>query len=420
MWVARRGKKVFAISAYRMRVQVEVMLQRLSKRRCIQVAEPILEGRRSCWVGVWRQRTDGVDYELHDEITEGDFEQCADDIGRFRALTERNTFQLLQRHWHQIDSMRLLYEKIEQVGGAFRFVDKRTLGVTFMGKVTDWLTTSRLYLVSEEERLDAIGVHAGDRFRVAQRMSFDRSAAYQFLYNLRDYAQHSGPPLGALIIASDGAGGRELRLVLNQAELRSAHFGWNRHAKVLLDQWPEQFDLLPLLEEATREFRAIEDENVRIRIAHLVEAIPRLRTQMERIAGIEGNPCVLSQIGTEEASFGWRSFPIASELDRIEVAASQPDPIEALGRVPVPSRSMAGPNRQGRARAAAVLTTYLEHGGGGRTDEVLNAGIQEDRDVAPTLIGLMELGGVMASMLGTAFGSNAAAILGSLADSAES
>jgi outer membrane lipoprotein SlyB len=63
-----------------------------------------------------------------------------------------------------------------------------------------------------------------------------------------------------------------------------------------------------------------------------------------------------------------------------------------------------------------VVTSYLEHGGGGLTDDVLNAGIQEDRDVRPTLIGLLEVGGVLASMLGTALGSNAAAILGSLAD----
>ncbi|MHB1599159.1 MAG: hypothetical protein ACYCXY_09775 [Acidimicrobiales bacterium] len=53
--------------------------------------------------------------------------------------------------------MRRLYEQIERVGGAFRFVDKQTVAVTFMGKVTDWLTTSRLYLVSEAERLDALG-----------------------------------------------------------------------------------------------------------------------------------------------------------------------------------------------------------------------------------------------------------------------
>ena len=370
----------------------------------------------SYWLGVWRQRPNGVDYELQTEIAESEFGQCVDDIGRFRALTERHTFQVLQRHWHQIDSMRHLYEQIERVGGAFRFVDKQTLAIMFMGEVTDWLTTSRLYLVSEEERLGALGAHAGDRFRAAQHTSFDRSAAYRFLYNLRDYAQHSGPPLGALTIASDGAGGRRLSLVLNQTELRSAHFAWNRHAMALLDDWPAQFDLLPLIEEATVEFRAIEDENVRVRIAHLVKAIPRLRSQMARIAYDDGNPCALSQVGTDPGTFGWQTFPIASELDRIEAAARQRDPIEALGRMPIPPRGMVGPNRHGRARAAAVVTSYLEHGGGGFTDDVLNAGIQEDRDVQPTLIGLLEIGGVLASMLGTALGSSAAAILGSLAD----
>ncbi len=368
----------------------------------------------SYWLGIWRQRQDGVDYELQTEIAEANFKQCVDDIGRFRALTERHTFQLLQRHWHQIDSMRRLYEQIERVGGAFRFVDKQTVAVTFMGKVTDWLTTSRLYLVSETERLDALGAHFGDQFRTAQHTSFDRSEAYRFLYNLRDYAQHSGPPLGALTISSDGVDGRRLSLVLNQTELRSAHFAWKRHAMALLDDWPAQFDLLPLIKAAMLEFRAIEDANVRIRIAHLVEAIPRLRSQMQRIAYDDGNPCVLSQMGTDPTMFEWQTFPMASELSRIEAATLQPDPIEALGRRPIPPRGMAGPNHHGRARAAAGVTAYLEHGGGGLTDDVLNTGIQEDQDVRPTLIGLLEVGVVLASMLGTALGSNAAAILGSI------
>ena len=60
-------------------------------------------------------------------------------------------------------------------------------------------------------------------------------------------------------------------------------------------------------------------------------------------------------------------------------------------RVAKPSRGMPGPNRHRRARASAVITSYLEHGGGRVTDEVLNTGIQEDQDVGPTLIGLLEV-----------------------------
>jgi hypothetical protein len=190
----------------------------------------------------------------------------------------------------------------------------------------------------------------------------------------RDYAQHSGPPLGALTFGSDGTGGRKLGLILNQSELRAAHFEWSRHANALLDEWPAQFDLFPLIEDAAAEFSAIEDENVRIRIGHLIEAIPRLRTHMDRITYDDGNPCVLSQQGDDVATFGLQTFPFASELDRIEAAALKPDPIEALGRTATPQRGMPGPNRLGRARAAALLTSYLEHGAGGITEEVLNTG----------------------------------------------
>ena len=37
------------------------------------------EGPRS-WLGVCRQRADGVDYEIHEEISASEFEQCCDDI----------------------------------------------------------------------------------------------------------------------------------------------------------------------------------------------------------------------------------------------------------------------------------------------------------------------------------------------------
>ena len=76
-------------------------------------------------------------------------------------------------------------------------------------------------------------------------------------------------------------------------------------------------------------------------------------------------------------------------------------------------------NRHRRARAGAVLATYRQHGPGEGTDGVLNAGVQQDGDVAPTLLGFMELCAVMALMLGKALGSSAESVLGSMIDSTD-
>jgi hypothetical protein len=109
-----------------------------------------------------------------------------------------------------------------------------------MGEVTHWLAATRLYLESERDfiarRLGDESEQA-DRFVTATRRAFDSNEGYRFLYNLRDYSQHCGPPLGGLTIASLPDGSPSVELYLSRAELLLARFGWSQSPSLI--HWPK-------------------------------------------------------------------------------------------------------------------------------------------------------------------------------------
>jgi hypothetical protein len=370
-------------------------------------------------LGVWRQEPDQKGFDIQDleELPAAEFEGYLNAIATFRAVTERSTHELLQRHWHRLSSMQRFYANVERVGGSFRLIDKRTVAVTFMGEVTNWLTTARMYLVSEEEslrRAPAGATEDVDRFRSACSEVFDAIPAYRFLYNLRDYAQHCGPPVGGLIVAAVEGGGRSIQLSVSRSALLMANFNWSRHARELIESWPEQVLLLPLIEEAMVGFRRIEDEILLVLLERCHRAVPLVRTGIARVAGVAGHPAILRLPDGDPVNISWQSFPNTSDLDTLEAALAEPDPLAALKRKhadPDLGRSRAALHAE--AQAAAVLGAWLEHGPGPALDQAINHAIQEDHEIGPLISGLLNLGTYLLAMLATSLGSSSHALLGS-------
>lgn len=84
----------------------------------------------------------------------------------------------------------------------------------------------------------------------AQRAEYDRSAAYRFFNNLRNYAQHVGmPPLHFSL--EDQASTEDVRVTLefHRDELLDTYSKWSRHAKIDLETGPEKLSLLQYLDE---------------------------------------------------------------------------------------------------------------------------------------------------------------------------
>lgn len=369
------------------------------------------------FLGVWQQKPNQRGFGVHDvaELSATEFEDCLNAIATYRALLERNVYSLLQRHWHRLSSMQQFYANIERVGGNFRVIDLRTVAVTFMDEVTNWLTTGRLYLESERDLLSRTSQDGQEdlkRFRSLCGEVFDSIPAYRFLYKLRDYTQHCGPPLGSLIVAGANDGDRTIQISIRRSDLLIAHFNWGSHVRELINEWPENILLLPLIEEAMAGFRRIEDEILRILLKRCAPAVPLLRSEIQRVAGFIGHPAIFRFLNGTNISY--QSFPSILDLDILERSLSEPDPLSAIRSVTVGPTLDRSPERlHSEAQAVAVLGAWLEHGAEQALFDAINRVLKEDQAVEPLISGLVNLGAYLLSMLSTSLGTSPQALLGS-------
>jgi hypothetical protein len=375
-------------------------------------------------LGVWRQEPGqkGLDIEPSITISADEFQGYIDAISTYRSLSERNTYQILNRNHLRLAGMLKMYTNLERVGGSFRKINQRNVALLFMGEMTNWLASTRLYLESARDfLLNQFGKNSDElrRYRRATSQAFDSYPGYRFLYNLRDYAQHCGPPVSGMTVSSDPTGKRVIEMYLSRSELLVARFDWSRHSKELLARWPEKISVMPLIEESMAGFRTIEDELLRILIQRCAKATTAMREGMGRVAAIEGHPAVFrlptSSEEDQEDNLAWQSFPEPSGLDAIERAIANDDPLAVLPRVEAPQGVFSPEQTYANSRAAAVIATALEAGGGGsRFNEVVNRVIREDQDITPLISGLTNLSMGLVEMLSQALGSPPQDFLGSL------
>lgn len=371
-------------------------------------------------IGFWTQveGQKGLDIHVVSDLDDDEFDRYLGAVAAYRAVTERNVYQLLHRDWRRLRSMRAMYNNLERIGGSFRAVDARSVVGLFMGEVTHWLAATRLYLESERDsiaRLFGSGSPQAKRFTDARHGVFDANEGYRFLYSLRDYSQHCGPPLGGLTVSSSSHGSRSVELYLSRSDLLLARFDWKWHAKALLEQWDEQVLLMPLIEQAMSGFRQIEDEVLAMLIERCGDALPLLREGIERAAVKgDGYASIFRLPSTDEdGQIAWQSFPSSSDLDRVEAAVKTGTPAGAIRQPLEDPLSQRSPElRHAEDQAAAVIGTWVQHGPGERLTQAVNRIVQEDADVTPLISGLASLSTYLLSMLSISLGTTSEALLG--------
>jgi hypothetical protein len=376
-------------------------------------------------LGVWRQEPGqkGFEIEVRRTISADEFQSYIDAIFTYRSLSERNAYQVLNRNHSRLVSMLKMYTNLERVGGSFRMVNQRNVVLVFMGEITNWLASTRLYLDSERDFiLDQFGEKTEEfrQYRQITSQAFDSYPGYRFLYNLRDYAQHSGPPVSGMTVSTDSSGQRVIDMYLSRSTLLVARFRWSHHAKELLESWPEHISIMPLVEEAMAGLRLIEDELLRILIKHCAAATVTMREGISRVADSEGHPAVfrLPESGKEdeESNFAWQTFPELSALDAVERASTQANPLKGLRRVSTRQATISPAQSYANSRAAAVIATALEADGDGTLNELVSMIIREDQGITPLVSGLTNLSLVLINMLSQSLGSTPQELLGSLGD----
>jgi hypothetical protein len=382
-------------------------------------------------LGYWSRRSAEGPVHMHGcrDITKTEFDTYLAAIAKFRALTERTTFTLLQRNKHALEATLAACSNVERVGGSFRRLDTRALSVTLMGELLNWLVAGTLYDKSTENLLRTHLIDAAEavrRFQEARRRASMRFTGYRFMRELRHYAQHAGPPLSGLKVTRGDAQARKVEMYLTRSELLMVPgYTRDRSARRLLYTLPEQITLMPLVVEAMQGYALIEDEVLRILLEACVSAIPTLRDGIAKVAPQPGqHPAVLHfqdrDDGVDGLNISYQSFPALADLDGLQAAAGTPDPLASLRRA-APSKPARKPDMLNADRQAArLVSVWLEHDGDSpELQEIVGSPIASD-GAAALVPGLVNLCPYLSAMVATLIGSAPQALIGSFAEEPDS
>ena len=370
------------------------------------------------WLGRWTEHDEQprIVYHLHREVDEEMWQRLAEGAGSYRSLRERPTFEAIQRTWERLRSSRAFYENLKRYDGSFRDVNQRALVTQFMGDVTSWLAVTRLYLEAERNTVSRLfGSESSQTKRLKSVTSdaFDGSAAYRFLYNLRDYAQHCGPPLGGIEMSHNGAGEVTLMLYLDRDTLLAANFSWSSHARAFLDRAPPHVDLWPLLTEAMNAFEAIDNEAIALQLEHVAGFTADLRDAASRAGPGDGHPMLYSQSGDGKTTHV--TLPPPEALDQVDGWIVDQVPVADMR---TKATEMAIPDSQTEAnrRAGAVVGAWLRRGPSDELDMLLDKMTHTQNESTVLVAGLVNLSSQMLRIVSLAIGAPAEGLIGSFVE----
>ncbi|MEU6731811.1 hypothetical protein ABZ929_01165 [Streptomyces physcomitrii] len=371
--------------------------------------------------GVWTQKPGqpGMDVRIIHEMSEDEFTRHVDAVNAYETLVERGAFSLILRNHSNLQMMVDTFANVERYAGEFRQTDREVVKRSLMAELTNWLAATRLYLENERDFiLREFGKSSEEmsEYKNATSSAFDEHVGYRFLYNLRDYTQHCGIPPGRMHVSGTRPN-RNVAITLDRSRLLMARFNWSSHAKLLLEGWPEQILLMPLLEDAMAGYAAVEDRMLQIAIRRCIAVSPLLLETLRSGDLGDGNPALFrisgGVLGGQSTDFSLRTIPVISTLEAVMSAAKDADPLESL-RVREVNASPKMPT-SGK-RASAVLSSFFVGGGQQAASETVNRILQEDGDVSSLISDLINVSTVLTHMLSQILGASPHALLGKLGD----
>lgn len=373
------------------------------------------------WLGRWTEHDEQprVAYHLHCEVDEEMWQRLAEGAGSYRALRERPTFEVIQRIWERLRSSRAFYENLKRYDGSFRDVNQRALVTQFMGDVTSWLAVTRLYLEAERNtvsRLFGSESSQAKRLKSATSDAFAGSVAYRFLYNLRDYAQHCGPPLGGIEMSHDD-GQVTLMLYLDRNTLLAANFDWSRHAQAFLDGAPPQIVLWPLLTEAMTAFEAIDNEALAVQLEHVAGFTADLRDAASRAGPGVGHPMLFSQSG--DGNITYVTLPPPEGLNQVDAWIVDQVPVADM-RTKVTTIDTPDTQTEANRRAGAVVGAWLRRGPSDELDTLVDEMTHTQDEATVLVAGLVNLSTQMLQIVSLAIGASVEGLIGCFVEPPES
>lgn len=354
------------------------------------------------------------------EIEEDEANQLVNAVSAVRRLTERGTYEHLCRCYMAVTDRVSLYRSLRQTTGNARALNQRSHSTSVMGAVANWLSASRMYLVSE---LDTLRELAGDDGAAVERLEtersrvFDTNLGYRFLYNLRDYAQHTGPPLSSIHVGRTADGGSEATLLLDRSRLLAARFNWKKSSLAFLRESEAPISLVPLLDEAMDGYAEIERQNLRELLRFAQAATPLLRDAYARSQWPEGAaPAVVRWEPQDDGGMTFSMQPLIPPevLDQLESVFGLSDPLSGL-----PTSELLPPPPQAPETADAIDKVVAVMAAWRTSDTTLmvdqvNAVLAEPAGLDALINGFVSLSGQLLHIAALGLGNDPDALLGSM------
>jgi hypothetical protein len=326
------------------------------------------------------------------------FERYYRSIIPYKRMTERRTYQLLRRSKSRLDQTVGLHTNVYSAGrGATRSrprYDAHLLALAVTGAVTDWLTYSFIYLLTEETYCKHLGEDELSRFKRATKDAYDRYPAYRFLYQLRNYAHHYGPPLASLDMSATGHGWA-IDVMLDKRQILGNGFHWNTASRRVMDGLPERFPISPLIEEAMEGYKLIERRMLGMYLDYVGSWLDASIEMLSALGDVDGIPCLIAIPPHETKSMlilgkiGVLPVMRQADVERVEWALEQPDPVSAVW-IHHPEQSGFRPDTRGTLLATQLMTMLLAGEGDvaeQHVEEIVQDGQGGSRSV---IIGLAE------------------------------
>ena len=283
----------------------------------------------------------------------------------YRRMNERRTYQLLQQATRRLHATVQLHTNLHKYGARLHGdlkIERSALVIT--GSVSDWLSAAFVYLQTEETFWKHLGQEEFSRFKKATNDAYDTYPAYRFLYQMRNYAHHYGPPLAALDYSTTGEDGWSVDIMVDKRTLLGGSFDWNHKSKAVMAALPERFAIMPLVTEAMKGYRLIERRLMSMYLEYVESWLDESHEMLEALGDVEGVPCLLaippdpSKAMQVAGAIGIQPIMTREGLGKVEWSLQQSDPIGAL-RVDDPSPPGFQPDNEGALRATQVLAAFF-------------------------------------------------------------
>ena len=348
-------------------------------------------------------------FDLDLDLDQRDYEMLLTAVNTIHRIGQREMYDLMARNFREIEARNSLYVKLFALGVGNQPISHTAI-VSFMSSCINWLNSALLFLNHEEAWLKRTYGDQSSQFKSfkdATSRAYDGSVAYRFAYKLRNYSTHCGPPVTTVSV--NRASADEIRAGVKQKiifelnrDLLLSNFDWGSKVRSDLMAMDAQFELLPLIREATECLRQIMFEVSRIDIREAVGKIPIIDDWLRRMSPDRiGEPALVSLTPTSAGGYQVTPKPIPiSAMDKLRAVDLSGDFLSSLilDEPELPRRPEMNPdNERSLARGAKILATRLTEGGNTpQVQSVIKQFISEDgSNVEPTMSALALVGLIM-------------------------